>query len=471
MNNAYYELLLLKDISYTFLAMENDNREMMKKLLVIALPIMLQNLISTSLTFADTLMIGQLGQNELAAVGITTQVYFLISLFFFGISSGTSIFLSQYYGSGEHDKMRRTMAFGFSICLIGALLMALFSFFFPEAILMCFTKDPSVIAYGVSYLKIVAPSYLFAAVSAVLSIGFRAESKANIPMLISVYSLTQNAIGNYLLIFGIGPFPEMGVAGGALSTTLARIVEMLLLIYLTYRRGGECFAFRRGNDFKWDKAFLLSFTSTSLPVLFNEVFWALGMTLYKVAFALLGTEALATFNIVDSIDNLFFIAVLGIGNGATILLGNTLGAGDKEKAIRWARKLMLISFFIGLIMGLAEFALSPFFTTWFSVSDSVRTTSILSLKARGVSQPFRAIATLTVIGILRAGGDTKFAAISEMAGVYLVGVPIAFIGATVLKLPLELIYLALVFEEIAKIIFSFPRIVSKKWAHVLTDKA
>lgn len=448
-----------------------DEKEMMKKLLVLALPIMLQNLISTSLTFADTLMIGQLGQNELAAVGITTQVYFLISLFFFGISSGTSIFLSQYYGSGEYEKMRRTMAFGFTLCLIGALLMALFSFFFPEVLLMCFTKDQSVIAFGVTYLKIVAPSYLFAAVSAVLSIGFRAESKANIPMLISVYSLTQNAVGNYLLIFGIGPFTKMGVAGGALSTTLARIVEMSLLLYFTYRRGGECFAFRKGNDFKWDKAFLSSFTTTSLPVLFNEVFWALGMTLYKVAFALLGTEALATFNIVDSIDNLFFIAILGIGNGATILLGNTLGAGEKDKAERWAKKLIILSFFIGLIMGLLEFTLSPLFTTWFSISDSVRTTSILSLKARGISQPFRSISTLVIIGILRSGGDTKFAAISEMAGVYLVGVPIAFIGAAVLKLPLEMIYLALVVEEIAKIIFSFPRIVSKKWAHILTDKA
>ena len=451
--------------------MNQDNRQMVSRLMIIALPIMLQNLISSSLSFVDTLMIGQLGQDQLAAVGIANQVYFLISLFFFGIASGTSIFLSQYYGSGEYGKMKRTMAFGEAVCISGALLMAVFSYICPELILSCFTKDHAVLAPGITYLRIVAPSYVFAAITAVLSIGFRAESKAKIPMFITLLSLTQNAIGNYMLIFGIGPFPSLGVAGGAISTTAARIVEALLLIFLTYRKGGECFAFRSREDFTWNKEFLSSFSRTSLPVLFNEVFWAVGMTLYKIAFSLLGTEALATFNIVDSIDNFFFIAMLGIGNGTTILLGNVLGAGEKEKAERWARKLMVISFFTGLSMGLLEFALAPFFAAWFNVSESVRISAIMSLRAKGFSQPFRALTMVSVVGILRSGGDTKYAALAEMSGVYLVGVPVAFLGAKVFAMPLYLIYLALSLEEIAKFLFSFIRIRSKKWAHVLTDKA
>ncbi len=443
---------------------------MIRRLMTIALPIMLQNLISSSLSFVDTLMIGQLGQEQLAAVGIANQVYFLISLFFFGISSGTSIFLSQYYGSGEYGRMRRTMAFGELICVSGAMLMAIFSYICPELILSCFTDDPTVLNPGAEYLRIVAPSYVFSAISAVLSIGFRAENRASIPMAITMVSLTQNAVGNYMLIFGIGPFPALGVAGGAISTTAARIAEALLLIFLTYRKEGECFACRR-EDFAWDKPFLSTFCRTSLPVLFNEVFWALGMTLYKIAFSLLGTEALATFNIVDSIDNFFFIAMLGIGNGTTILLGNVLGSGEKEKAERWARKLMVISFFTGLTMGLLEFALAHFFASWFNVSSSVRNSAVMSLRAKGFSQPFRALTMVSVVGILRSGGDTKYAALAEMCGVYLVGVPVAFIGAKALALPLHLIYLALSLEEIAKFIFSSIRIRSGRWAHVLTDKA
>lgn len=450
--------------------MDQDNKTMISKLMVIALPIMLQNLISSSLSFIDTLMIGQLGQEQLAAVGIANQVYFLISLFFFGIASGTSIFLSQYYGSGEYGKMRRTMAFGEIICISGALLMAVFSYIHPELILSFFTKDSDVLGPGSAYLKIVAPSYVFAAISSVLSIGFRAESKAKIPMLITLISLTQNAIGNYLLIFGIGPFPALGVAGGAISTTAARIAETVLLIYLTYRKGGECFAFKSREDFTWNKQFLASFCHTSLPVLFNEVFWALGMTLYKIAFSFLGTEALATFNIVDSINNFFFIAMLGIGNGTTILLGNVLGAGEKEKAERWARKIMIISFFTGVAMGLLEFIFAPFFASWFNVSSSVKQSAILSLRAKGFSQPFGALTMASVVGILRSGGDTKYAAIAEMSGVYLVGVPVAFIGAKVLSLPLYMIYLALILEEVTKFFFSLARLKSRKWIHVLTDK-
>ncbi|MBQ2259175.1 MAG: MATE family efflux transporter, partial [Spirochaetales bacterium] len=359
--------------------MQKDFTVMSKKLLIIALPIMLQNLISSSLSFVDTLMIGQIGQEHIAAVGIANQVYFLISLFFFGISSGTSIFLSQYYGSGEYDKMRKTMAFAISICLIGSIFMAIFSFFFPEIIVHCFSTDPPVVKYGVEYMKIVAFSYIFSAISSTLSIGFRSISKAQLPLAITFISLSTNAIGNYLLIFGIGPFPELGVAGAAIATFFARLLEMALLIILTWRKGGAVFAFKTKQDFQFEKPFLLGYLKTSFPVLLNEVFWSLGMTLYKVAFARLGTEALATVNITESIANFFFIAMLGIGNASTILLGNTLGRGEREKAMRWATKLIYLSIGIGIFMGALEIALAPFFTSMFNVSVAVALTAIASL--------------------------------------------------------------------------------------------
>lgn len=444
---------------------------MSKKLLVIALPIMLQNLISTSLSFVDTLMIGQLGQEHIAAVGIANQVYFLISLFFFGIVSGTSIFLSQYYGSGEYGKMRKTMAISFSICLIGSVIMALFSFFYPEFIINFFSEDPPVVYYGVEYMKYVAFSYIFAAVSSTLSIGFRSISKAQLPLAITFISLTTNAIGNYLLIFGIGPFPELGVAGAAISTFIARLLEMCLLVFLTWRKGGTVFAFKKKEDFKFEREFLRSYSKTSIPVLFNEVLWALGMTLYKVAFSRLGTEALATVNITESIANFFFIAMLGIGNATTILLGNTLGSGDREKAMRWAKNLILLSLSIGILMGALEMFLAPFFTSMFNVSVAVALTAIASLRVNAILQPIKSINMTTIVGILRAGGDTRYAMLAEMFGVYCVGVPLAFICAAVLKLPLEYVYLVLGLEELAKTIFGLSRIKTGKWANVLSSKS
>ncbi len=449
---------------------KNDTKILTKRLFAIALPIMLQNLLSSSLSFLDTLMIGQLGHEQIAAVGIANQVYFLISLFFFGVASGTSIFLSQYYGSKEYEKMKRTMSFATTCCVIGAILMSLFSYFYPDTIIHFFSTDPPVVEAGRIYMRIVAPSYVFAAISATLSIGFRSINKANTPLLISLVSLSMNAIGNWLLIFGIGPFPMLGVAGGALSTTIARFVEMCILIALIWKKNGEVFAFKGKNDFLWDKGFLLMYTKTSLPVLINEVLWALGMTLYKVAFSKLGTEALATVNITESIANFFFIAMLGIGNGTTILLGNVLGAGEREKAIRWSEKILFISVITGTLMGVLEFVMAPVFASWFNVGTAVATSAVLSLRMQALTQPIKSMNMSNIVGILRAGGDTRYALFSELFGVYAVGVPCSFLGAIVFKLPLYLIYLLLSLEEIAKFVLGIFRVRSKKWANILTDK-
>lgn len=452
-------------------SVNKDFAAMSKKLFIIALPIMLQNLISSSLSFVDTLMIGQLGQEHIAAVGIANQVYFLISLFFFGIASGTSIFLAQYYGSGEYDKMRKTMSFAVTICLAGSIFMAVFSFLFPEFIIGFFSEDPPVVEYGIEYMKLVAFSYIFSAISSTLSIGFRSISKAQLPLAITFVSLSTNALGNYLLIFGIGPFPELGVAGAAIATFFARFMEMVLLIYLTWRKGGTVFAFKTREDFLFKKEFLSGYHKTSFPVLLNEVFWSLGMTLYKVAFARLGTEALATVNITESIANFFFIAMLGVGNAATIMLGNTLGSGEREKARRWAKNLVFLSVGIGVVMGALELALAPFFISMFNVSAAVALTALASLRVNGMLQPIKSINMTTIVGILRAGGDTRYAMATEMLGVYLVGVPIAFIAAAVMKLPLEYVYLLLGLEEVAKAIFGLTRIKSGKWANVLSSKS
>lgn len=452
------------------MSVQNDFKLMTRKLLVIALPIMLQNLISSSLSFVDTLMIGQLGQEHIAAVGIANQIFFLISLFFFGISSGTSIFLSQYYGSAEYGKMRKTMAFAFTVCLIGSVLMSIFSFLFPEFIIHFFSYDQAVVSYGIDYLKYVAFSYIFSAVSSTLSIGFRSISKAQLPLAITFISLSFNALGNYLLIFGIGPFPELGVAGAAISTFLARLLEMILLIFFTFKKGGTVFAFRKKEDFHFSKSFLKEYSKTSLPVLFNEVFWSLGMTLYKVAFARLGTEALATVNITESIANFFFIAMLGIGNATTILLGNTLGKGEVERARKWASSLLVLSLLIGLVMGFLEILMAPFFTSLFNVSMAVALTAIASLRVNGLLQPIKSINMTSIVGILRAGGDTRYAMAAEMLGVYLVGVPIAFLSAALLKLPLEYVYLLLGLEELTKTVLGLTRIRTGKWANVLSSK-
>lgn len=430
---------------------------------------MVQNLISSSLSFVDTLMIGQLGQDQIAAVGIANQVFFLISLFFFGIASGTSIYLSQYFGAGETDKMEKTMAFATVICTIGAAIISIFSFLRPDLIVKIFTDDINVIRPGVEYLEVVAFSYIFSAITATLSIGFRSIGKSHIPMIVTMISLTQNAIGNYLLIFGIGPFPEMGVAGAALSTALARLVEMIILIIFTW--GGRTpFAIKSTHAFNWDKAFKIKFTSTSMPVVFNEVFWALGMIFYKIAYSRIGTEALATINITESIANFFFIAMMGVGNGATILLGNTLGSGKTKEAEYIASRIMKLSFIIGFGMLALEYFTAPLFASWFNVGSTVLATSIICLRINAIQQPIKSLNMSNIVGILRSGGDTKAAMLIEVTGLYIVGVPLTFLVVIGLGLPLPYAYAITALEELTKLLLGTIRFKQKKWLKVLSDK-
>lgn len=441
---------------------------LIKKLMLIALPLAGQNLINTSVSFLDTLMIGHLGEIEIAAVGSANQIYFLISLFYFGLASGTSIFLSQYYGASQFKEMRKTLHFAFTLCLLGSTIIASITFFFPSYVMKFFSSDTSVIECGNIYLKTVAISYFFSAISSSLSVGFRSISKTSIPLIATFVSLSINAIGNYFLIFGIGIFPSLGVKGAAIATVTARFIEMLILVYFTWlSKDKKVFAFSLLKDNPFTHSFLSLYFKTSFPVLLNEVLWAFGMTLYKVAFGILGTSALATVNIVEAIQNLFFIAVMAIGNAATIVLGNTLGSQEKEKAISWGFKLIFISLFTGALFGLFEIISAHYFVSWFNIDPLLSSSCISSLRIKAVFLPLMSVNMMTIVGILRSGGDTKFAMFSELGGVYIIGVPLAFLSTAFLKLPVPYVYLLLVSEDVAKICLSIPRVISKKWANTI----
>ena len=458
--------MIIRTIFTILSSVKTADRGLIGRLSLVALPIMLQNLLTSSLSFLDTLMIGQLGQQEIAAVGIANQVYFVISLLFFGIASGTSIYLAQYYGAGEYGKMRKAMSFATMLCLAGGAIVSILSFIFSDAIIRIFSAEQAVIDAGSTYLRYVAFSYMFSAVSATLSIGFRSTGKASLPLIVSFVSLTMNAIGNYLLIFGIGPFPFLGVAGGAISTFIARLAEMLILALLAWGRH-EPFAFAPRKDLGWDRTFIESFAITALPVVLNELFWSLGMTLYKVAYSSLGTEALAAVNITESIGNFFFIAMMGIANGATIVLGNEIGSGNPDKARGWAMDLIVISLLTGAVMGTLEFLLAPLFASWFNVTAAVAMTAISALKVSSFRQPLKSLNMCMIVGVLRSGGDTRYAVFAELGGIWLIGIPLAFIGTRILGLPLPWIYAICAAEEIFQLIAESIRMKNGRWLNIL----
>ena len=433
-----------------------------KTLMVIALPIMLQNLLSTSLSFVDTLMIGQLGANQIAAVGIANQIFFLINLLIFGIASGASIFFAQYYGAGRKDELEKITALALSISLIASLLFTLVSIFFPENIVYLFTTQLEVVQISSQYQRWVAISYMFFAISFIHSIAFRSTGKGNIPLVASFISLGLNAIGNYLLIFGVGPFPALGAEGAAIATTLSRFIEMVILLVISYKNK-ESFRIRNFNAFRWQSEFIKIYFITCLPVLLNEMLWSLGMTAYKIGYSKLGVDTLACINVSESIANFFFVFMMGLGNATTILLGQIIGNGDLDRAKIGAKRTLQLALIVGSIMGLLMALSASSFTSLFNVSTQIKQMSVKCLFVRSLFQPLCSLNMVLFVGILRSGGDTRYSLISEISCVWLIGVTMAFLGAGVLKLPIYIVVAMTSLEEVAKLLVVYPRYKSGKW--------
>jgi putative MATE family efflux protein len=434
----------------------------------IALPVVFQSLLNNSLSFVDTLMIGQLGEASIAAVALANQMFFLISLLFFGVSSSSAIFLSQFWGAKNKTNIQKVLGLSLTIAGVGAALCSLASLLLPRQIMHIFTTESQVVEIGVSYLEIVAISYLFSAISQILATALRVIGQAKIPLLVALFSLSFNALGNYLLIFGIGPFPELGVQGAAIATAISRFLEVSILLWIVYRRH-PVIALKSREAFRWNKQFLLRIIPTSLPVILNEIFWALGMTTYKIAYSRMGIEAIAAINVAESVGNLFFVAMMGVGNASLIMIGVKIGEKQQELARLYARRFIITSFLVGLTMGGFEFFIAPVFAGFFNISDQVKQLAIYCLYIHALLMPIKSINMVIIVGILRSGGDTRYSMFIETFGVWAVGVPLAFIGSMLLKLQIHELYLLIGLEELTKVFFGLYRIRRGTWMNDLTN--
>lgn len=445
------------------------DKQFFKTLLAISIPIALQNLISSSLNLVDTVMIGKVGEIEIAAVGLANQFFFIFILLLFGINSGASIFISQFWGKKDVGNIRRVLGIALVFGGIVSIVFAGFALFTPQMVLKFFTKDIETITLGSSYLTIVALSYSATAISFSYSFGARSIGEAKLPMVISSISLIINTILNYLFIFGTNTIPPMGVKGAALATLLSRIIEMILLLWIIYSKEHPL-AGKLKEMLNLSQSFLKNFFKTASPVILNEGFWSLGMTMYLAAYARISTEAVAAVHISNTVQNLFMVIAFGIANACTVMIGNEIGASQPEKAISYAKKFSILGVFIGLFIGVTLFLSTPFVVSFFNISETVRYSANRILMVFSLVMSAKVFNTILIVGILRGGGDTKFSLFLEMGSVWLIGVPLAFFGALVLKLPVYWVVALVSLEEIIKAIIGIPRVISNKWVRNIIEE-
>ena len=446
------------------LRLNEDDKKFYKILVSLCIPIIVQNLISTSVNIIDTVMISSLGEASVASIGVANQFFFLFNMTISGLTGGAGLFISQFFGRNDTKNIKKITSLSVFLGILLGLLFLIPAVFLPKLIIHFFSYDPEVIKLCTDYFSIIAFCYPLIAISMVFSMGSRSIRNPNLGMICSGIALVTNVILNYCLIFGHLGFPAMGVKGAALATVIARIVEFALLVGYVYFIKKDYLLKFNLSDFKSiDKLFLNTFISKSLPILLNDSLWAVGTVLYSVAYAKAGTSAIAASQIATSTGNFFIMTAVCVAIGASIMLGNELGSDNTYIAIDYAKKFSKIVFIIGSILGLLLIFTIPVLLKIFSVSDTLRPDIIKIFFIMGVFMGLRAFNTLIIIGVLRSGGDTKYSLFLELGCMWLVSLPLTFIFA-VKGAPIYLLVLLTYSEEIVKFIFGVPRALSKKWA-------
>ncbi len=441
-----------------------NDKDFYKKLMVIAIPIVLQNLIGSSLNMIDTLMIGAVGENELAAVGLANQFFLLVLMGIVGISSGAAIFTSQFWGKKDIQNIRRMLG----ICLIGATVLTtigtIFVLVFPVQVMRFFTPDAEVIRLGADYLRVVSISYIFTAITFAYSLSLRSIEQTSLPMVVSIIAVAINVVGNYVFIFGHFGAPALGVVGAALGTVIARIFETIILVGTVYLRKGVLAAkFKELIDIPREMV-----SKVMTPIIFvvlNELCWGLGIVVYSSAYGHISAGAAASVQISNTVANLSTVLVFGLAGAAATMVGNKIGEGEEEEGKLYAKRIAIISVMFAIVISSGLALSSKAIVSLFAVSPQVASASITILYITSGILVLRTFNVVVIIGILRGGGDTKVALIIEMATMWLVGVPMALLGSFVLKWPIEAVVAIVSLEEVTKCILCVYRFKSGKWSH------
>jgi putative MATE family efflux protein len=439
-----------------------------RAMLALAVPVAFQQLITAGLNMIDVLMVGQLGEASVAALGLANQIFFLLILFLFGTTSGMAIFTAQYWGKSDTESIRNVLGICLSLAIFVAVLFSLAATLIPEKLMGFYTEDPKVIELGSSYLRIVGLSYVMMAVSVSYISILRSITLVTMTMIVSVVSLVLKTTIGYTLIFGHFGLPALGVRGAAIGTAVGWTFECVLLLILVYALKTPLAA-NPLTFFHFNKTFLADVLRTSMPAAANEVIWSFGITTYNAVYARIGTDSIAAININATIEELVFVLFIGLGNACSVMVGNKIGEKDKETAIEYSRRITILAVMLALLGGVAVFFVRDTVVGLYQLSSSAEFDLRNVMLVYSFSAWLKVFNFMLFIGALRAGGDTKYAMFTELFSIWMIGVPAALIGGFVLHLPVYYVYAMVLLEEAVKAIIIFRRYLSHKWIHDLVN--
>lgn len=443
-----------------------DLKEFYKKFLVIGIPLMIQQLVSSSLNFIDNLMIGRLGTDYIASVGFANSVYRILDLIIFGICSGMGVFIAQYYGKRNFELIRKILGLMVRAAFAVSMLFALVAFFKADFIIEIFSKDSEVLRIGTSYLKVVVPCYIFYSISSSMGFSLRAMGLTKFPMISASIGVATNTFFNYCLIYGNLGFPRLEEKGAAIATILARFVEMCIILTIIYKKDFNLKG-KLESYLHIPKNLIKEIIKVSSPVIFTEMLWILGIISLSVAYAKLGTVQSACVQIADVISAISAILFMGISNAASVIIGHTIGSGDKNKVIAYSKQIILVAFGMATFSFILVQLLTGNIIALYKLSPDIALLAEKTLRVYGIFVFFKMVNWAILIGLFRAGGDTKVAFYLDILPLWLYGVPLAFIGAY-FKVPIFILIGLAESCEVIKLIFALWRYKTLCWIKDVT---
>jgi len=385
----------------------------------------------------------------------------------FGITSGSAIFTAQLWGKSDIPNIHKVLGLSLLLAILASGSFFILAEVFPTQVLAVYSEDPNVVALGSAYLKIYGFSFLFFAVTVSYSTILRSIGNVRMPLAVSALSLMLNTLLSYGLIFGKLGLPEMGVTGAAIAIVIARIVECAGILSSTYLTKSPVAASLK-ELLDIDLKFIGRVLKPVLPVALNEFLWAMGITTYNSIYARIGTESIAAMNMISTIENLVFAIVNGICLSTTVMVGHHIGGGEEKRAFNDAGRSLGLGALAGLLLGGIALLVGDGILTLYKVSPAVLQNAHRVLIIFGSIFWLRAMNAILVVGVLRGGGDTRFSLFLDGFIIWIVGVPLAALGAFVLHLPVYWVYLLVMSEEVTKWCIGLFRFFSRKWIHNLT---
>lgn len=439
----------------------------LKRVLQVAIPVSLQTLLQSSLNMVDQIMVGQLGEEVIAGVGLGSRPVFIVLFSIMGLSSGMSIFASQYYGKKESHKIAKVLG-GFY--LLGGI-FTIFAFYlcrYHAGLLMSpFSDDLLVISYASDYLEIISYSFFPSLIVFGYTAILRSTSKAKLVMQISLIKVLVNTILNYMLIFGVGQtIPAYGMVGAAWATVFAQTLEMVIILIVIYSKQ-FIGAFALKEIFQFDSQILTPLIKVSFPLILGEFSWALGETIYVMFYGALGTAPLAAMTITFPLQGLTVGLFSGLSAAAAIVVGHELGANKikaaKVSAFNILKYTLLGSFPLGILVAI----FTPSYVGLYNIGETVHQTSQHLCWIFSLLLPVKVTNMVMAGGVLRSGGDTRFPTQLGMMSTWLFSVPLGAFAVYILKLPIEGLYLFISLEEFLRWIIVYQRVKGLKWANNL----